>query len=269
MLSVWQRHGKMNCVMNKKLCVHFSVVLLSITVVNTFLTEQELANDSEGIVALILARGGSKGIPYKNIAKIAGVSLLGRALRVIHNCRNCFQEVWVSTDNEMIAKEARRYNANVHYRSEHSARDEATSIESIQEFLGGHSHVHNIALIQCTSVFIYEYYLERAANIFNRQPDIDCAFSVQRSWKLRWQQVANSNRLKAINFDPKKRPRRQDWAGELIETGMFYFMRRNLVENQGLLQNDGCKFVEIDGKHALEIDDPFQLAIANVLIKDN
>lgn len=135
---------------------------------------------SAGIVALILARGGSKGIPLKNIASVAGVSLLGRALRVVHNCRDCFQEVWVSTDNELIAKEARRYNANVHYRSEHSARDEATSIESIQEFLSGHSRVKHIALIQCTSVFIYEYYLEAAANIFKRQHDVDCIFSVQR-----------------------------------------------------------------------------------------
>lgn len=63
-------------------------------------------------------------------------------------------------------------------------------------------------------------------------------FFLHRSWKLRWQQVANSKKLKAINFDTKNRPRRQDWTGELIETGMFYFMRRNLVENQGLLQND-------------------------------
>lgn len=137
-------------------------------------------NSNTSLVALILARGGSKGIRYKNIAKVAGVSLLGRALRAVHNCRNCFEEVWVSTNNELIAKEARRYNANVHYRSEHSARDEATSIESIQEFLNGHSHVQNIALIQCTSVFIYEYYLEAAVNIFNGQLNVDCVFSVHR-----------------------------------------------------------------------------------------
>lgn len=135
-------------------------------------------NNNQKIVALILARGGSKGIRYKNLAKIADVSLLGRALRVIHNCHNCFDEVWVSTDNELIAQESRRYNANVHYRSEHSARDEATSIESIQEFLNGHRHIQNIALIQCTSVFIDEHYLEAAFKLFT--PDVDCVFSAQR-----------------------------------------------------------------------------------------
>lgn len=59
-----------------------------------------------------------------------------------------------------------------------------------------------------------------------------------RSFKLRWKQVSNSTQLiQPINFDPKNRPRRQDWAGELVETGMFYFARKQLIKNQGLLQN--------------------------------
>lgn len=44
--------------------------------------------------------------------------------------------------------------------------------------------------------------------------------------------------LMAANFDANKRPRRQDWQGELIETGMFYFARRELIEQENLFQND-------------------------------
>lgn len=132
------------------------------------------------VVALILARGGSKGIPYKNLAKIDGVSMLGRALRIANNC-NCFVEVWVSTDSEKIAREAYRHNVNVHYRSEYSARDEATSLESIQEFLNGHRHIKNIALIQCTSVFLSEQYLIAAVDTFTLSThNIECVFSVYR-----------------------------------------------------------------------------------------
>lgn len=40
-----------------------------------------------------------------------------------------------------------------------------------------------------------------------------------------------------LNFNPKNRPRRQDWNGELVETGMFYFSKRKLVED-GYFQND-------------------------------
>jgi len=42
----------------------------------------------------------------------------------------------------------------------------------------------------------------------------------------------------AANFDPKKRPRRQDWDGELVENGMFYFARSWLID-EGLLQGGG------------------------------
>lgn len=129
---------------------------------------------------MILARGGSKGIPLKNLAKVGDISLLGRALNAVHKCHQCFDEVWVSTDNELIAEEARRYNSNVHYRSSYAARDEATSIESIHEFLNGHAHIENIALIQCTSVFVHERYLNEAVKIFKNKPNIDCVFSVFR-----------------------------------------------------------------------------------------
>lgn len=126
-----------------------------------------------------MARGGSKGIRYKNLAKIANVTLLGNTLRIINNCQNCFAEVWVSTDDESIAQEASLYNAFVHFRNEYSARDEATSVESIQEFLAAHRNYRNVALIQCTSVFIREEYLESAVRLF-LDANVDCVFSVQR-----------------------------------------------------------------------------------------
>lgn len=137
-------------------------------------SDLEIRNDN--IVALVLARGGSKGVLLKNLAKIDGVTLLGRALRVIKNT-HAFAEMWVSTDNMLIAREADIFGANVHLRSEHSARDEATSIEAVQEFLKHHSNVHNVALIQCTSVFLRERYLAEAVHLFRGN---DCVFSVVR-----------------------------------------------------------------------------------------
>lgn len=66
-----------------------------------------------------------------------------------------------------------------------------------------------------------------------------------RSWQLRWQQVVNQ--LLPINFDRENRPRRQDWRGELIETGMFYFSRRKLIEQMGVFQNE--RFVDFLSLH--------------------
>jgi N-acylneuraminate/3-deoxy-D-glycero-D-galacto-nononate cytidylyltransferase len=43
------------------------------------------------------------------------------------------------------------------------------------------------------------------------------------------------NKITPLNLNPRKRPRRQDWNGELVENGMFYFSRRNLILN-GVIQ---------------------------------
>nr|XP_032290966.1 post-translational flagellin modification protein B isoform X3 [Drosophila virilis] len=58
--------------------------------------------------ALILARGGSKGITYKNLVQIDGLSILSRAITTISNS-SCFKHIWVSTDDEKIALEAKKF----------------------------------------------------------------------------------------------------------------------------------------------------------------
>lgn len=57
------------------------------------------------MVALILARGGSKGIPLKNLVNINGLSLLARSISIIKNS-NAFADIWVSTDHPLIGAEA-------------------------------------------------------------------------------------------------------------------------------------------------------------------
>ena len=66
--------------------------------------------------------------------------------------------------------------------------------------------------------------------------DVDCVFSVSRSHQLRW--ANKQGKTNPLNFDPEKRPRRQDWDGEFVENGMFYFAKRELILSKGVLQND-------------------------------
>jgi N-acylneuraminate/3-deoxy-D-glycero-D-galacto-nononate cytidylyltransferase len=125
-------------------------------------------------------------------------------------------------------------SANVHWRDPKYAQDKSNSIDAVQEFLRNHSNIQNIALIQCTSPFISHHYLQEAFRKFSFHRD--CVFSAVRSYKLRWKRDDNE-KLVPINFDYRQRPRRQDWNGELIEAGMFYFATSSLL-NQGLFQND-------------------------------
>ena len=64
------------------------------------------------ILAVIPARGGSKGIPRKNLRKIAGISLVGLAAGVARSL-DWIDRTVVSTDDVDIAAEGRRYGAEV------------------------------------------------------------------------------------------------------------------------------------------------------------
>ncbi len=64
-------------------------------------------------------------------------------------------------------------------RPSHLAEDNTTSISSVQEFLEMHPEVNNLALVQCTSVFLTEKYLQDAVQLFQNTRS-DCVFSVTR-----------------------------------------------------------------------------------------
>lgn len=234
-----------------------------------------IADDSDSIfpiAALVLARGGSKGIPLKNIVEIQpNQTLLARALATIQQS-GVFSSIWVSTDHEQIAAEASRHGATVFARSPMYAQDHSTSLEATREFLYAHPEITHFALIQCTSPFLRADYLVQAAHqirsCINNAMEMSscCAFSVVRSYKLRWHEDVETGHLRAINFNPLSRPRRQDWQGELVETGMFYFSDRRLITEMSSFQHEMCTVVEVDELDSLEIDNVKHLTLARVLI---
>jgi len=82
---------------------------------------------------VIPARGGSKGIPKKNLIMLGGMSLLGRAVRTAVN--SLVDRVIVSTDDEDIAEEARRYGAQVVKRPEEISTDTAMTEQAVEHAL--------------------------------------------------------------------------------------------------------------------------------------
>ncbi|XP_002008241.3 N-acylneuraminate cytidylyltransferase A [Drosophila mojavensis] len=245
--------------------IMIALQILCFTLVLQWNTAQVDANSfcsTNDLHALILARGGSKGIPLKNLVEVNGLSLLSRSIITISNS-SCFKHIWVSTDDEKIALEAKKYGALVHIRPEEYARDETSSIEAIKEFLEAHQTIQNFALFQCTSVFLKEKYIKEAVDKFQSH---DCVFSVKRSHQLRWKLV--DKQILPDNFNLKARPRRQDWKGDMVEAGMFYLSKRVLA-TKGLLQNENCAVVEIAAEDGLEIDTYRDLTIARCIMDNN
>ncbi|XP_024143980.1 N-acylneuraminate cytidylyltransferase A isoform X2 [Oryzias melastigma] len=209
--------------------------------------------DKRNVVALILARGGSKGIPLKNIKKLAGVPLIGWVLRAAIDS-GLFDSVWVSTDHAEIEKIAKSFGAEVHIRSPEVSKDSSTSLETIQEFVELNPGVDVVCNIQATSPCLHPFHLRDALK-FITEDRYDSVFSVVRRHQFRWKEVKQGSceETKPLNLDPKKRPRRQDWDGELCENGSFYFATTSLIR-EGQLQGGKMAYYEMQPQYSVDID---------------
>ena len=145
------------------------------------------------VAGLILARGGSQGIPLKNICKLSSHPLLAWSVGAMRAFGR-FDSIWVSTDHPMIAQCASSMGASVFQRSARYARCGTPSVDAVQEFLIQHPEVDIIGLVQCTSPFLQPEYLGRAYDLMTEE-GFDSVFSVTRDKKLRWSES---------DFDPNK-----------------------------------------------------------------
>ncbi|XP_016327164.1 N-acylneuraminate cytidylyltransferase-like isoform X2 [Sinocyclocheilus anshuiensis] len=210
-------------------------------------------DDSRHIAALILARGGSKGIPLKNIRMLAGVPLIGWVIRAALDS-GVFDSVWVSTDHDEIASVARAWGAQVHRRSPEVSKDSSSSLDTIREFSRLNPGVDVICNIQATSPCLHPHHLKQAVECITKE-GCDSVFSVVRRHHFRWQEVKDEGCqcTEPLNLNPACRLRRQDWEGELCENGSFYFATKELVKN-GLLQGGKMKYFEMKPEHSVDID---------------
>ncbi|KAM9834447.1 N-acylneuraminate cytidylyltransferase-like [Syngnathus typhle] len=205
------------------------------------------------IAALVLARGGSKGIPLKNIKMLAGVPLIGWVLRAAVDSE-LFDSVWVSTDHDKIEEVALAWGAQVHRRSPEVSRDSSSSLETMQEFVRLNPQVDVVCHFQATSPCLHPFHIKEALE-FITQHGYDSVFSVVRRHQFRWQEVKKGcpETTKPFNLDPTNRPRRQDWDGELCENGSFYFNTKELIE-QGNLQSGKVSYYEMLPEYSVDID---------------
>lgn len=214
-------------------------------------------------VAIIPARGGSKGIPLKNLQKVAGISLLARAINAAQASPS-IDRVIVSTDHDGIAAEAIRAGAEVAHRPAEIAGDTASSESALIHTLSTLDEDYDTTVfMQCTSPFIDSASIENAVRTVEGG-EADVVFSAVEDHSFLWR-LDNGEQAVAVGHEASFRPRRQDRAKHFNETGAFYVMR-----TAGLLENEHRFFgrigiEEVPPEHAREIDDMSDLTLVRAI----
>jgi N-acylneuraminate cytidylyltransferase len=174
------------------------------------------------VVAVIPARGGSKGVPGKNLKKVGGISLVARAVRAALATES-ISAVYVSTDDPAIAAAARAAGAAAIDRPDELSGDRASSEAALLHALDSlPSPVDVVVFIQATSPFIDPIDLDAAVTrVIEGESDV--VFSARKTHAFLWRITEEG--AAGVNHDASFRPRRQDMEPQFQETGAFYVMR--------------------------------------------
>ncbi|AZQ36975.1 N-acylneuraminate cytidylyltransferase [Streptomyces cyaneochromogenes] len=231
------------------------------------------------VLAVIPARGGSKGVPAKNLMPVGGVPLVARAVRECRASR-LVTDVVVSTDDQGIAAAARQAGAEVVLRPAAIAGDTATSEAAVLHAMDAHEALHGapvdvVLLVQCTSPFIIREDLDGVVKAIVAN-GADTALTVAPFHGFVWRHgdddatAAESERAATtggygVNHDKTFRPRRQDRPQDFLETGAAYAMAADGFREHKHRFFGRTELVRTDPARVLEIDDPHDLARARAL----
>ncbi|MEU5861428.1 N-acetylneuraminate synthase family protein [Nonomuraea sp. NPDC047529] len=210
-------------------------------------------------MAVVPARGGSAGVPLKNLALVGGVPLVTRAVRACLRAE-LVDQVVVSTDHPQIAETARAAGAVVVQRPEELSGATASSESAVLhalDALGEDPEV--VVLVQCTSAFIDPADLSAAVRRV-LDGEADSVVSGLPTHEFLWTAAGAG-----VNHDPAVRQRRQDREPQFRENGAFYVMRTAGLREHGHRFFGEVAVQPVPPQHAIEVDDPGDLELVRAL----
>jgi CMP-N-acetylneuraminic acid synthetase len=119
------------------------------------------------MIALILARGGSKGVPKKNIKILGEKPLIGHVIDSASKSEK-ISEIFVSTDSKEIAEISKKYGAKIIDRPSHLADDNSTDIESFIHALDFIPKVDEIIHLRATTPLIETEIINLGIDFYNQ-----------------------------------------------------------------------------------------------------
>ena len=219
------------------------------------------------IVSIIPARGGSKGIPRKNVRLLDDKPLIAHS---ILDCKEAkfVDRVFVSTDDKEIAQISQKYGAEIIKRPPEIAGDTASSesalIHAITEVEAQGIEVNLIVFLQCTSPIRTGEDIDHAIIQLQRE-NADSLLSVSPSHKFLWQK--NDGIAQSINYDYRNRLRRQDMQPQYVENGSIYIFKPWILKKLNNRLGGKISLLKMSEEASWEIDSLMDFKIIEFLLK--
>jgi len=223
------------------------------------------------ILAIIPARGGSKGIPRKNVRLLCGKPLIAYTIEAALSSK-LIDRVVVSTEDKEIAKVSKKYGAEVIRRPPELAQDDTPSLPVYQHAIRHLEKMEDyrpeiIVILQPTSPLRIAEDIDRAIEKF-LETGYDSIVSVCEAEHLpHWMYTLAGNKLKPIIKDRENVTRRQDAPKVYRLNGAVYITSRDIImkENRVLGRDTRAHIMPLE--RSIDIDTALDLKLAELLIR--
>jgi len=220
------------------------------------------------IFALITARGGSKGIPRKNVKLIAGKPLISWTIEAALRS-SLLSAVVVSTDDPEIADVASKAGAQVPFiRPAHLAQDHTSSFDTVLHALEQLPQYDSMLLLQPTSPLRTTGDIDGFLNLVAQRKTPTAVSVTEADSHPYWTYRLNPD-LTMIQFsDATAVQRRQDLPSAYSLNGAMYFANANWLRNSGRLVTAETLAYVMSKENSIDLDTPLDWKIAELLLKE-
>ena len=221
------------------------------------------------VVAIIPARGGSKGIPNKNTIDFCGKPLIAWTIEQCLSSKH-ISEVWVSSDSQEILEVVKEYGAKTIKRPDDISGDFATSesawLHAI-EFIERDGDIDFVLAPQITSPLREAQDIDNAIELFQSEK-YDSMFSSSIAEDLFFWKEDKRHELQSVNYDYLNRQRRQDIQEQIIENGSFYIFKSEIIKKYNNRFGGKIGHSKMESWKMFEIDNLEDIRMCSALMRE-
>ena len=218
-------------------------------------------------IAFIFARGGSKGVKRKNIRPLGGKPLIAYSIEGAKQS-SLIDDVYVSTEDDEIAKISSSYGAKVIERPRELAGDNSPEWLSWQHAVNSVENFDIFISLPATSPFRNLEDIESSIQKLKSEPDADAIISVTQTNRNPWFNMVRLDQegyAELVNLSSEKYERRQDAPLIYDMTTISFTTTPSFIKNNHNLFDGKVKTVEIPQERSLDIDTEFDFFTAEAL----
>ncbi|MDT0688595.1 acylneuraminate cytidylyltransferase family protein [Salegentibacter sp. F188] len=222
------------------------------------------------VLGIIPARGGSKGVPGKNIRKFEGKPLISYAIETGKKSK-FLSELVVNTEDEEISRISEEYNCRVITRPVEFASDTSNVVETVldtlQKFEAENFFFDAVLLLQPTAPLRTAKDIDNAIKMLESE-GTDAVISMVSVGDHHPARMYRMKDNKAVSEMPEfENTRRQDLPEKYIRNGCIYLVRTEILKKEKTFMPKSKAVYVMDAEWAVNIDTEMDVLILNALIK--